>query len=147
MKLLALLSGFFAFGVSQFAMAIEQTPDNILVNCQFENLAPPSKGCHALVEIHIQSAADDLLMVHCPGLGTDTIVFNGEATFDTGVGININPAGAMTRPAVILDSHAFQCSSVPKEIDANLVLPEKEPYLGVMVPGTCHVVTAGCTAD
>lgn len=142
MKKLFFMTGVLVLTFANFAFAT--TPTNILVNCQFRG-NKLIKKCHSVTNIHIQGAADDHLLVNCPGLGTNTKVYNGDAEFsDDSDGIVINPAGADQTPFVTLPAGVFQCHQTPIRSEGMLNLPSRAPYMGAELTGICKIVTAGC---
>lgn len=144
MRLFSLFVGMILLGGS--ANALE--PNNITVNCFFDAKVNKGtfipKGCHAVANLHFQGEADHHLSVNCPGLGTATKVYNDEAEFFTDGEIVIEPAGETAFPSITLPGDAFDCRQTPESFDAELVLPDVEPYDGAELDGSCMVVTAGC---
>lgn len=142
------LSGLAVLALSTQAFA--QTPNNITVNCKFDAFFSKKtripQGCHAVANFHFVGEAADHLLVNCPGLGEDTIVYNDEAEAAVNGAIVINPAGELELPAIILPDDAFNCRQTPETFDATLELPLRSPYNGAILDGSCMVVTAGCAA-
>ncbi len=141
MKKIVLFTGFLVLAYSHFALAV--TPNNIEVNCQFEG-SKTIKKCHAEANFHFQGGADDHLLVNCPGLGQNTIVYNDDAEYSNNDEVIINPEGSALTPMVVLPEGAFSCHQTPRDFEALLVLPGRSPYFGAELDGECHVVTAGC---
>jgi hypothetical protein len=143
MNRLIITAGFLALTFANLAQAT--TPNNINVNCHFK-AEKSDLRCHAVANLHIQGAADDHLLVNCPGHGNATIVYNNDAEVSANdVVVSINPKGDAQVPALLIAPEAFACHQTPVVVDGVLALPDSAPYNGAQLEGRCHVVTAGCS--
>jgi hypothetical protein len=128
--------------------AFAQQPNNITVNCFFEpfrdKVTNIPQGCHAVANIFNVGQADDRLLVNCPGLGTNTIVYNDVADYEENNVTQVYAANMEELPLITLPGNAFECRQTPEDFNATLDLPERSPYNGATLEGSCRVVTAGC---